>query len=86
VLEEVDELSSAADGGLLMTATGGFVASTGWGMKLRFADFEQALVQESRCGCMSVRTNEIAGSDLQARLEFARRSMIGDGPFVDGEQ
>ena len=71
---------------MLMTATGGFVASTGCGMKLWFADFEQTLFHESRCGCMSVRTNGIAGSDLRARLELTRRSMIGDGPFVEGEQ
>ena len=79
--EDKDTLRSAVDGEiLLMTAMGGFVASTGWGMKLRFADFEQALVQESRCGCMSVRMNGMAGSDRRARLEFTKLSMTGDGP------
>jgi hypothetical protein len=64
----------------LMTATGGSVASTGCGIKLRLSLREQTVSQESMCGWRSVRRKGIAGRELEWRWVFTMDSISGVGP------
>lgn len=63
-----------------MTEGGGAVASTAWGMKLRFSEREACSIQASMCGWMSERRKGMGFVPVAARLRFTDFSMKGVGP------